>query len=134
MSERSNEGVSSLWRDYVQEVKVRGHPVLEGDSPVRTIHTLNGVVELEIDSLLLSDFQQRVAELYARREHNGCGGVKMDVGIYFLLTPCLLTEVHYFLWSTSAFDWHSWNCEDCFATAVALSQLRHFLTVSKAIH
>ena len=118
----------------MQEVEVSGHSVLESDSPGRPIHTLNGVVEMEVDSLLLSDCQQRVAELFARREHNGCRGVKMDVGLNSFLAPCLLAEVHYFLWCTSTFDWHSWNGEDCFATAVALSQLRHFLAVSKVIH
>ena len=56
MSKRSHEGVSSLRRDYVQEVEVRGHSVLESDSPGRPVHALNGVVEMEVDSLLLSDW------------------------------------------------------------------------------
>jgi hypothetical protein len=58
----------------------------------------------------------------------------MDVRSNALVAPGGVAEVHYFLRSTTTFYGHGGNREDCFAAKVALSKLRHFLSVLKGVH
>ena len=80
------------------------------------------MVEVKVDALVLSDYEQGIAKLFAWGENDWCGGVKMYVGIYSFFAPCLFAKVHYFLWSTSTFDGLDWNSKDSFASFKVLSE------------
>ena len=79
MSERLHKRMSSLRRHDMQEVKIGCHPIAEGNCPIGSVHALNSVVEMNVYSLPRCDFEERIAELLAWREHHRSGSVEMDV-------------------------------------------------------